>query len=79
LASGELFMPVRLPVGATLQEVTVPYVNLEARPLALSVRRLDVGAGYKVVGNKSLVGGAGVQTATIAFTSGHTRCPCSPS
>jgi hypothetical protein len=29
-----LFMPVRLPVGATLHEVTVPYVNLEATPLA---------------------------------------------
>jgi hypothetical protein len=66
-ASG-LFMPIRMPVGATLKEVTVPYINTAATSMALDVERLDAGGVYTIVTNKQLVPGTGVQTATVTFT-----------
>jgi hypothetical protein len=61
-------MPVRMPVGATLKEITVPYLNPAATSIPLQVYRFDAGGMYTLLVTKQLVTGTGTQTATVTFT-----------
>jgi hypothetical protein len=46
LGAASLVIPVRLPVGAALKEVTVPYINPAATPMVLDVFRFAAGGTY---------------------------------
>jgi hypothetical protein len=66
--TGALFMPIRLPVGASLREVTVPYFNPAATPMRLDVLRFDAGGNYTPVATMQLVTGTATQSATATLT-----------
>jgi hypothetical protein len=69
-AFGALFVPVRLPVGATLKELTVSYVN-PAGAMSFELDRMTpgVGVGYGSAAPKlDMSPGAGTLTATMNAT-----------
>ena len=68
LGGGSLVLPVRMPVGAALKEVTVPYVNPAATPMVFDVFRFDAGGTYTQLATRQLASGTGVQSATVTFS-----------
>ena len=63
-----LFMPIRLPVGAILTEVTLPYISTAPTAPHVQVHRLDIGKAYQQVGFADLLTGVpGVHTAAVAL------------
>jgi hypothetical protein len=69
VGGGELFMPVRMPVGATLKEINVPYLNPTATTFTLRIFRFDAGGTYTLLVTNPLAPGTGVQTAKVTFPS----------